>query len=92
MPACTYFTTLFELLCSVIGPFSWSSSMKKSGIGQLVINYNKSTMINYLYDCLAPPDYQLAPINRDSSQDNHKVVPDVDRLDEPAKLIGNVSL
>lgn len=31
IPAWTYLTTLYNELCSVIGPFSWSRSMKKSG-------------------------------------------------------------
>lgn len=33
IPACTYFTTLLRLLWIVIGPFSWSRSMKKSTKG-----------------------------------------------------------
>lgn len=78
-PLWTYSTTLLNELCSVMGPFSWSSAMKKSvmwckdnQISYVTTIISPWFYIIYLYDFLWSPIYQPSPINRGTSSDNWK--------------------
>lgn len=90
MPAWTYFTTLLRLLWSVIGPFSWSSSMKKSAKDwrdhQQRLRLRELWLAAYLYDCLAPPACRPAPTSHGNSLSNWRRRPGADKLDEPKTI------